>query len=183
MSACPAGASSSKYIPGCPQYPHQREDVPSMAAAMGVCEGSYQHSWLHVWRALTCAACGSLLDKVAQLAVTDEGALCVFTLAVQADVRVKITFIHICRRRRIYFEHHNNHIPTLGHASASLSATAAYRSSAGIYPGHSLVLTDASFHVQGCHEAIKAEAAILPRDVCALSTITDVWIILTFINI
>lgn len=84
-----------------------------------------------------CAACGSLLDKVAQLAVTDEGALCVFTLAMQADVGVKITFIHI----------------------------------------------NASLHVQGCHEAIKAEAAIFPRDVCALPAITDVWIILTFINI
>lgn len=120
MSACTAGATSTQYIPGCPQYPHQREDIPSLAAAVGVCEGSYQHSWLQVWRALTCAACGSLLDKVAQLAVTDEGALCVFTLAMQADVGVKITFIHICRRRRIYFEHHNNHILTLGQTSGDI---------------------------------------------------------------
>lgn len=120
MSACTAGATSTQYIPGCPQYPHQREDIPSLAAAVGVCEGSYQHSWLQVWHALTCAACGSLLDKVAQLAVTDEGALCVFTLAMQADVGVKITFIHICRRRRIYFEHHNNHILTLGQTSGDI---------------------------------------------------------------
>lgn len=84
-----------------------------------------------------CAACGSLLDEVAQLAVADEGALCVFTLAVQADVRVEITFIHV----------------------------------------------NTSLHVQGCHEAIEAEAAILPRDVSTLPTITDVWIILTFVNI
>lgn len=50
-------------------------------------------------------------------------------------------------------------------------------------PRAQLVLTNASLHVQGCHEAIKAEAAIFPRDVCALPAITDVWIILTFINI
>lgn len=71
-------------------------------------------STLPVWCVPTCAACGSLLDKVAQLAVTDEGALCVFTLAMQADVRVEVTFIHVCRRKRTCLEQHKNHDTTLG---------------------------------------------------------------------
>lgn len=140
---------------------------------------------LQCWCVPTCAACGSLLDKVAQLAVTDEGALCVFTLAVQADVRVEITFIHICRRKRACFEHHKDHVLTLHQASASLLPSIPQQPCGTVLmcPEHSYVLTNTSLHVQGCHEAIEAEAAILPRDVSTLSTITDVWIILTFINI
>ena len=43
----------------------------------------------------TCAARGSLLDKVSQLTVADEGAFCVLTVAVETDVWVQVTLIHI----------------------------------------------------------------------------------------
>lgn len=75
---------------------------------------------MQVWPFPTCAARGSLLDEVAQLAVTDEGALRVFALAVQADVRVEITFIHIWKRKSTCLEHHKNHGMALGQPSASL---------------------------------------------------------------
>lgn len=44
----------------------------------------------------TCAACGALVDKIAQLAVADEGAFGVLTVAVEADVWVQVTLVHIC---------------------------------------------------------------------------------------
>lgn len=43
----------------------------------------------------TCAARGSLLDKVSQLTVADEGAFGVLTVAVETDVRVQVTLVHI----------------------------------------------------------------------------------------
>lgn len=43
----------------------------------------------------TCAACGSFLDKVSQLTVADEGALCVLAVAVEADVWVQVALVHI----------------------------------------------------------------------------------------
>lgn len=43
----------------------------------------------------TCAACGSLFDKVSQLTVADEGALGVLAVAVEADVWVQVTLVHI----------------------------------------------------------------------------------------
>lgn len=43
----------------------------------------------------TCAARGSLLDKVSQLAVADEGALGVLAVAVEADVWVQVALVHI----------------------------------------------------------------------------------------
>lgn len=43
----------------------------------------------------TCAARGSLLDKVSQLTVAYEGAFGVLAVAVETDVLVQITLIHI----------------------------------------------------------------------------------------
>lgn len=89
---------------------------------------------MQVWPVPTCAARGSLLDKVAQLAVTDEGALRVFTLAVQADIRVEITFIHIWKRKSTCLEHHKNHGMTLGQLAASLPPSKETRDTALAHP-------------------------------------------------
>lgn len=43
----------------------------------------------------TCAARGSLLDKVSQLTVADEGAFRVLAVTVETDVLVQITLVHI----------------------------------------------------------------------------------------
>lgn len=43
----------------------------------------------------TCAARGSLLDKVSQLTVADEGAFGVLAVAVETDVWVQVTLVHI----------------------------------------------------------------------------------------
>lgn len=43
----------------------------------------------------TCAARGSFLDKVSQLTVTDEGALRVLAVAVEADVWVQVALVYI----------------------------------------------------------------------------------------
>lgn len=42
-----------------------------------------------------CAACGSLLDKVSQLTVTDERAFGVLTVTMETDVWVQVTLVHI----------------------------------------------------------------------------------------
>lgn len=42
-----------------------------------------------------CAACCSFAHRVSQLAVTDEGSLCVLTLPAKTDVRVQLALIHI----------------------------------------------------------------------------------------
>ena len=47
----------------------------------------------------TCAACGSLLDKVSQLTVADEGAFGVLAVAVETDVWVQVTLVHIWGRQ------------------------------------------------------------------------------------
>lgn len=44
----------------------------------------------------TCAACGALVDKIAQLTVADEGAFGVLAVAVETDVWVQVTLVHIC---------------------------------------------------------------------------------------
>lgn len=43
----------------------------------------------------TCAAGGSLLDKVSQLTVADERAFGVLAVAVETDVWVQVTLVHI----------------------------------------------------------------------------------------
>lgn len=43
----------------------------------------------------TCAARGSLLDKVSQLTVADERAFGVLAVAVETDVWVQVTLVHI----------------------------------------------------------------------------------------
>lgn len=45
----------------------------------------------------TCTASGAFLHKVSQLAMTDERALGVFTVAVQTDVGVQVTLVDILR--------------------------------------------------------------------------------------
>lgn len=44
-------------------------------------------------------------------------------------------------------------------------------------------LTDAGPHVHGGHESIETQTAIFTGDVGALASITDVWSLLTLINI
>lgn len=46
-----------------------------------------------------------------------------------------------------------------------------------------LHLTYTGPHVHGGHEAIVAQTAIFPRNVGALASITDVWRLLTLIDI
>lgn len=128
--------------------------------------------WLpQVCSSPTCAARGSLLDEVAQLAVADEGALGVLALAVQADVGVEVALVHICRTE-----------PTVAHPEEPGVALGT-QGGAGTAPGHSQGLTNAGLHVQGCHEAVEAQAAVLAGDVGALPPVTDVGIVLTLINI
>ena len=43
----------------------------------------------------TCTACRSLFDKVPQLTVADEGALGVLAVAMETDVWVEVTLVHI----------------------------------------------------------------------------------------
>ena len=50
------------------------------------------------------------------------------------------------------------------------------------YPAR-MIPTNARFHVHGSHEAIITQTTVLSRNVGALSTITDIRIIFTFINI
>lgn len=52
-----------------------------------------------------CAACRALLDEVSQLTVTDEGALGVLTVAMETDVRVQITLVHINASPHIHGGH------------------------------------------------------------------------------
>lgn len=44
-------------------------------------------------------------------------------------------------------------------------------------------LTHAGAHVHGGHKAVETEAAVLSGDVGALTTITDIWSVLTLINV
>lgn len=50
---------------------------------------------LNVHAGRTCAARGALVHKVAQLTVADEGAFGVLAVAVETDVRVQVTLVHI----------------------------------------------------------------------------------------
>lgn len=84
-----------------------------------------------------CTSGGSLLHKVPQLTVADEGAFSVLALSVEADVGVQVTFIDVYTR----------------------------------------------LHIQRSHEAIEAQTAIFSGDVCTLPAVTNVWVVLAFINI
>lgn len=54
---------------------------------------------IHSQAQCTCAASGSLLDNVTQLAVADERAFGVLAVAVETDVWVQVTFVHIWEDR------------------------------------------------------------------------------------
>lgn len=55
----------------------------------------HMHELLRLVPACTCAARGALVHKIAQLTVADEGAFGVLAVAVETDVRVQVTLVHI----------------------------------------------------------------------------------------
>ena len=57
--------------------------------------GVWKECSLCVFVSLTCAAGGSLADRVSQVTVTDEGPLRVLTVPTQTDVWIQLALIHI----------------------------------------------------------------------------------------